>query len=242
VGELGSAFNSLAETLARNERLRRDLVNDVAHELRTPLTNIRCHVEAMLDGLAEPGPETLASLHEETLLLNRLLDDLRDISLAEAGQLQLSPGPCAVVPELERAVKLHLPAAESKGIAIDLDAPADLPEVHADTSRLAQILRNLLSNAIRHTPAGGRIAVRARAEGTGVVIEVEDNGPGIAPEHLPHIFERFYRADASRDRQSGGAGLGLAIVKHLAEAQGGAVSAESVPGRGARFTVRLTRI
>jgi signal transduction histidine kinase len=240
IGELGSAFNSLAGTLARNEQLRRDLVDDVVHELRTPFTNIRCHLEAMLDGLAEPNHDTLASLHEETLLLNHLIDDLRDLSLAEAGQLNLSLEPCAIRPELERVV-VYTPAAAAKGIGITLEAPFDGVEVYADPARLAQILRNLLSNAIRHTQSAGRITVRARGEKSGVAIEVEDNGSGIAAEHLPHIFERFYRADRSRRRQSGGAGLGLSIVKRLTEAHGGAVTVASKPGEGTRFTVHLKR-
>lgn len=239
VGELGAAFNSLVDTLARNERLRRDLVNDVAHELRTPFTNIRCHVEAMLDGLQEPNHETLASLHEETLLLNRLLDDLRDLSLAEAGQLSLSLQPCVIRPEIERVVNLYTPAAAAKGISITLEAPCDGMRVYADPARLAQILRNLVSNAVRHTELAGRITVTARRETSGVLIVVEDDGSGIAAEHLPHIFERFYRADPSRSRQNGGAGLGLSIVKHLTEAQGGTVAVASKPGEGTRFTIHF---
>jgi signal transduction histidine kinase len=241
IGELAGAFNSMAETIARAERLRRDLVNDVAHELRTPLTNIRCQVEAIQDGLVVADDEALASLHEEVMHLNRLIDDLRDLSLAEAGRLSLDRQPVAVADAVQSAVSALRPRATAGGLALDVRVARDLPPVEADPVRLGQILRNLLDNAAAHTPPGGTIRVSAEARDGAVEITVGDTGSGIAAEHLPRVFERFYRTDPSRTRATGGAGLGLAIVKQLAEAHGGAVRVESDPGRGSAFTVTLPK-
>ncbi len=239
VGDLGRAFNRMADALEAAEAARRAMVGDVAHELRTPLTNIRCHIEAMQDGLMPADAATLASLHEEAAHLSRLVDDLRDLALADAGQLSLEREPVDPARAVEAATAAVTPRAASAGIAVETLADRDLPLVDADPVRLGQVLRNLLDNAIAHTPRGGRIAVSVvRADG-GVEITVRDSGEGIAPEHLSRVFDRFYRTDGSRARATGGAGLGLSIVKHLVEAHGGRVRAESEPGRGSTFAVLL---
>jgi signal transduction histidine kinase len=239
IGDLARAFNAMAERRATAERLRRDLVSDVAHELRSPLTNLRCQIEALEDGLTQPAPETLGSLAEEVALLEKLIDDLQDLALAEAGQLELERGPVDLAGEVERVVKALSPRLDEGGLHVEVDLPQDLPLVNADARRLAQILRNLLGNAITHTPPGGTVRVRGRRVNREVEIAVEDTGPGISRKHLPFLFERFYRADASRSRATGGAGLGLAIVKQLAVAHGGRVWVESEEGRGSVFGFSL---
>jgi signal transduction histidine kinase len=238
IGGLARAFNSMADAVARSESLRRALVADVAHELRTPLTNLRCQIEALQDGLVPPDAATVRSLHEETLLLARLVGDLHDLALADAGQLPLHAAPLRAADAVQAALAAIRPLAERRRIALAADVPADAA-VEADRERLAQVLGNLLANALTHTPDGGAITVTAGAEKGRVWIEVADSGPGIEAGHLPHVFDRFYRADPSRARSTGGAGLGLAIVKQLVEAHGGTVTAASEPGRGARFRITL---
>jgi two-component system sensor histidine kinase BaeS len=239
IAGLARAFNAMADRRATAERLRRDLVNDVAHELRSPLTNMRAQIEALQDGLAAPTPETLASLEEEARLLERLVDDLQELALAEAGQIELERGPVDVLTEVQRAVQGLRPRLDEKDLRVEIDIPAGLPPVFADARRMGQVLRNLLGNAATHTLPGGLVRVSAWGEAGEVRTTVADTGPGIPPEHLPFLFERFYRADASRARATGGAGLGLAIVKQLAEAHGGRVWVESEPGRGAVFGFSL---
>jgi signal transduction histidine kinase len=242
IGELTRAWNDLADRRATAERLRRNLVSDVAHELRSPLTNVRCQLEAIQDGLVRPEPSVIDSLHEEARLLERLIDDLQDLALAEAGQLSLERQPLDVAEEVGQAVQALAPRTAERGLRVEVDVPTGLPRADADSRRVAQILRNLLGNAVTHTPPGGAVRVRARAAGSGVEVTVEDTGPGIPPEHLPFLFERFYRADASRSRETGGAGLGLAIVKQLAAAHGGRVWVESEVGRGAVFGFSLPTV
>jgi signal transduction histidine kinase len=239
IGELAQAFNGMADNLTRLEQLRRNMVSDIAHELRAPLTNIRCQLETLQDGLAAPSPEIINSIHEEAMLLNRLIEDLQELALADAGQLRLRREEVDLPAVINRAINALQPQAASKQLALKVDAPPDLPFVEADSERIGQVLRNLLTNAITHTPPRGEIRVRAQAVDSDIEIIVADTGPGIAPEHLPFIFERFYRADGSRARSTGGAGLGLAIVKQLVEAQGGRVRAESNPGGGSSFVVTL---
>jgi two-component system sensor histidine kinase BaeS len=242
IGDLGRAFNAMAERRATAERLRRDLVGDVAHELRSPLTNLRCQIEGLQDGLVRPTPEALGSLAEEVELLETLIDDLQDLALAEAGQLEMESGPLDLAGEVERVVKALRSRTEEAALRVEVDLPSGLPPVNADARRLGQILRNLLGNALTHTPPGGTIRVRGRSAGGEVAVTVEDTGPGIAPEHLPFLFERFYRTDASRSRATGGAGLGLAIVKQLAAAHGGRVWVESEVGRGSVFGFSLPAV
>jgi signal transduction histidine kinase len=239
IAGLARAFNAMAERRATAERLRRDLVSDVAHELRSPLTNLRCQLEALQDGLVATSPEALESLHEETRLLETLIDDLQDLALAEAGQLELERGPLDLAREVDRAVKALRSRAAEKEVRIEIELPADLPAVDGDARRLAQILRNLLGNAVTHTPSGGHVRVAAQAVGDAVEVTIADTGPGIPAAHLPFLFERFYRTDASRSRATGGAGLGLAIVKQLAAAHGGRVWVESEVGQGSVFGFSL---
>ena len=241
VGELAQAFNSMADGLARLEQLRRNMVTDVAHELRTPLSNIRGYLEALQDGVVTLSPELIDSVHEEVMLLNRLVDDLQELALADAGQLKLVRRPVALTDLVGQVVSLLQSQATPKGITIKTDLPPDLPTVDADPSRVGQIIRNLLTNALTYTPPGGEITVRARDAGSEIEVSVRDTGTGISPEHLPYVFERFYRADKSRTRTTGGSGLGLAIVKQLVEAHGGRVWVESTVGKGSTFTFTLPK-
>ncbi len=238
IGELARAFNLMADSVGEAEQLRRQMVSDIAHELRTPLTNIRGYLEAVRDGVITAEPSVIDSLHEEAMLLNRLVADLQELALAEAGQLKLAQQPVAVADVVEKTVNTLRPLFAA-GPAVRVDLPADLPLVTADPERLGQVLRNLLTNAQHHTPAAGEIVVAAQVAGATVEITVRDSGCGIAAEHLPYVFERFYRADQARARATGGAGLGLAIVKQLVEAHGGQVRVESRPGGGATFAFTL---
>ena len=236
LGELANAFNAMAEGLTRLEQLRQNMVTDVAHELRTPLSNVRGYLEALRDGVVDPTPEMIASVYEEAMLLNRLVDDLQELALAEAGHLNLLRQPVNVQEVVEKAVQSLKAQAGEKGVSMAVDLPDDLPLVEADAERLGQVLRNLLKNAILNTPSGGEIAIRARTVDSQVEVSVEDNGLGISAEHLPYVFERFYRVDQSRARTTGGAGLGLAIVKQLVEAQGGQVEIDSQVNVGTRIS------
>jgi signal transduction histidine kinase len=239
MGVLAHAFNTMADSLARSEQLRRNLVSDVAHELRTPLTNVRGYLEALKDGVIDPTGEMIASLYEESLLLSRLVVDLQELSLAEAGQLHLVRRPLALEEVIVKAVSSLQLQATNKQLALRVEMSPCLPRVEADAERVGQVLRNLVSNAITHTPPGGEITIRARSINGEVLVSVDDTGEGIDEQHLPYIFERFYRTDASRSRATGGTGLGLAIVKQVVEAHGGQVEAESAPGRGSSFTFSL---
>ena len=239
IGQLTHAFNAMADGLENVEQLRRNMVSDVAHELRTPLTNIRGYLEAMRDGVAEPSPRLIGSLHEEALLLNRLIDDLQELALAEAGQLRLVSQRVSlseIIHKATSAIELEL---IDKGLTLSCDIAADLPSLEVDPERISQVIRNLLNNAMRHTPAGGTISITATSADGEVLVQVRDTGTGIAPEHLPYIFERFFRADHSRNRATGGAGLGLTIVKQLVKAHGGRIWADSTKGLGTVFTFAL---
>jgi signal transduction histidine kinase len=236
IARLGRAFNEMARRLGDTERTKRQMVGDVAHELRSPVTNLRCGLEAIQDGLVAPDRDRIDALHSETLLLQRLIADLQDLALAEAGGLALERQPVDVAEIVRRAVGADHQGGAAVNVAIDPRAA----EVTADAGRLEQILRNLVSNARRHTPDDGRIDIRATRDGGQVRIAVADTGSGIAAEHLPHVFDRFYRADPSRDRATGGAGLGLAIVRRLVEAHGGSVAAASEgEGRGTTVTISI---
>ncbi len=239
VGELARAFNAMARSLARNEELRRNMVTDVAHELRTPLSNVRGYLEAMRDGVLRPDKQTLDSVYEESLRLSRLVDDLQELALAEAGQLKLDRSATHLGEVVDRAVRAASPKAAVKGIDLTADLPDGIPQTEIDPDRIGQVLQNLLCNALAHTPRGGTVAVRARPMGNEVEVAVSDTGSGISAEHLPHVFERFYRVDPSRSRSTGGTGIGLAIAKQLVEAHGGRIWAESEIGKGSTFHFTL---
>jgi two-component system sensor histidine kinase BaeS len=240
IGLLAVALNSLTERRERAEEQRTAMVSDVAHELRTPLTNIRSWLEAIEDGLATPAsdPALTGALLREALQLQAIIDDLQDLAVADATGLRLALEPVPVGEMLEQVIRAHGGSAEAGGVGLAADA-TDRLEVTADPVRLRQALGNLVSNAIRYTPAGGDVSLVARREGAEVVISVVDDGTGIAEADLPHVFDRFWRADRSRSRATGGSGLGLAIVRQIAEAHGGSVTATSAEGRGSAFVLRL---
>jgi signal transduction histidine kinase len=236
VGELAQTFNSMADDLTRAERLRRNMIADAAHELRTPLSNIRGYLEAIRDGLMQPDASTLSSIYEEALLLSKLVEDLQELSLADAGQLQMVCQPEDIVVSIKSAVSATQPQADAKGVSLTVDLPEVLPHCNLDYHRIGQVLRNLLDNALAHTPEGGRITISARESGNQVEVAVSDTGEGIPQEDLPNIFERFYRVDKSRARATGGSGLGLTIAKRLVEAHGGRIEVQSELGKGSRFS------
>ena len=238
IGELGQAFNSMARSLAQQETLRRNLMADIAHELRTPLTVIRSDLEALLDGVYEPTPEALASVQEETLLLARLVDDLRALAQAEAGQLRLERETLDLADLLRGVVASFDLQASSQGQELQLALPQELPTVEADPLRVRQVVANLVSNALRHAQEAGRVVVRAEARPAEVQVSVADDGPGIAQEDLARIFDRFWRGPQPRAQ---GSGLGLTIARELVRAHGGRIWAESEPGKGSTFTFTLPR-
>jgi two-component system sensor histidine kinase BaeS len=239
IGELGRAFNEMAENLSRAEELRRNMTADIAHELRTPLSVMRANLEAILDGVFEPTRENVSSIHKEAVLLSRLVDDLQELALAEAGQLRIEPESTDILALVERVARGVAARTESEGVTLVQDLPPDLPTVSVDSQRIGQALSNLVDNALRHSSEGGKVTVRARQAGQVVQVDVVDEGPGLSPEELSMVFERFYRGDKARSRKTGGAGLGLSIVKQLVEAHGGRVWAESAEGQGATFSFTL---
>lgn len=239
LGELGRAFNRMASDLEAADIQRRQMTADIAHELRNPLSIIRGNIEAMLDGVYPADAQHLTPVHEETLLLQHLVEDLRLLSLAEAGQLALTPTAVDVTALVSGVADGARAVTKDKGISLQLEMPQAPLFVTGDAARLRQVLNNLLSNAIRHTPPQGTISVRTHAEGAQVQISVSDTGPGISSQDLPRVFDRFYRGDAARDRASGGSGLGLAIAKALIQAHGGTIAVESEPGQGTHLTIAL---
>ena len=239
VEELAQAFNSMAADLERAEQLRRNLVADVAHELRTPLSNIQGYLEAIRDRVMKPNAATIRSLNEEANLLSRLVDELQELSLAEAGELKLVYQTEDVTKLIRQAVTPWQPKIAAKEISLSLDLPDNLPLVSIDWQRVNEVLHNLLENAVAHTRKGGTINVAAITQGDWVEVSVSDTGEGIPAEDLPHIFERFYRVDKSRSRATGGSGLGLTIAKRLVEAHGGTITVQSELRKGSRFSFTL---
>ena len=241
VGELARTFNSMVEELSRTEELRHNLVADVAHEVRTPVTNIWGYVEGIADGVINADTATLESIHGEILLLTRLIEDLQDLALAEAGHMQLRFQPCDLSSLLQSAVASVQPQAQDKGVNLTVEPSPELL-VQADPQRITQVLRNLLVNAITHTPSHGAVKVQANQRNGQMQVSIKDTGVGIPPADLPHIFDRFYRVDKSRSRATGGVGLGLTIARRLVEAHGGTIQAFSETGRGTEFVITLPRI
>ncbi|MFD5199392.1 sensor histidine kinase [Streptomyces sp. NPDC058375] len=239
IGHLTAAFNDLAERRQQLEEQRKSMVADVAHELRSPLTNIRSWLEAAEDGLTPTDHRLLALLLDEAVLLQRVIDDLTDLAAADAGELTLHIEQLRTADVLDRVVSAHRSTAEQAGVRLDQHVTGDTHEAYADPMRLQQIIGNLVSNAVRHTPSGGRVTLRSLREEHDILLEVEDTGSGIPPEELPYLFDRFWRAEKSRSRRTGGSGLGLSIARKLAEAHGGSITAHSTLGEGSTFTLRL---
>ena len=234
VRDLARSFNRMAERLETNEEQRRNLLADVAHELRTPLSVIRAHVEGMVDGIYEPTSDHLGLIAEETSVMGRLLDDLQLLSNAEAGALRLHRERVEPRELLSSAEATFRAQAAEMGVTLVVDAEEGLPLIDVDPIRMGEVVANLLSNALRHTPMGGTITIAATREGDAVAFSVTDTGEGIPADELAHVFVRF-----ARSAQSRGSGLGLAIAKSLVQAHGGTISAESEPGNGTaiRFTL-----
>ncbi|MBU1671255.1 MAG: HAMP domain-containing protein [Actinobacteria bacterium] len=239
IEELAGAINDLAESLQTNEMLRRNMVADIAHELRNPLASIRAQLEALEDGVIQPDRETITSLSEDVDILSRLVDDLRQLAQVESGQLELEVLPVEMGEAITGAVERFTRESQEAAVSITTHIEPGLPRVSADPVRLAQVLSNLVKNALTHTPAGGAITVSARRERGMARVEVTDTGAGIAPEELPYIFERFYRAEPARERATGGAGIGLTVARSLVEALGGTITALSEPGRGTTITFTI---
>ena len=239
VDTLSRAFSAMATGLQRLDEARRNMTADIAHELRTPLTVIKGKLEGILDGVYPGTPAHIAPVLEEANLLERLVEDLRMLSLAEAGQLPLYREPVSAAELLEDTRHSFAAEAASHGIGLTLDLAPDLPPVDVDPQRMQQVLGNLVANSLRYTPAGGRIDLRASISAGNVTIAISDTGRGIAPEDLTHIFDRFWRGDRSRTRQGGGAGLGLAIARQLVEAHGGRIAAASRLGHGTTIMIEL---
>jgi len=240
LGELAQAFNSMANDLERAEKLRQNMVADVAHELRTPLSNVRGYLEALRDGMIKPNKETIRSLYEEASLLSRLVDDLQELSLAEAGKLKLVRQAEDIGELINQTVTVVRGQAMAKGVSVSIDLPDKLPPVNIDSHRISQVLCNLLENAVAHTAKGGSITVAVKQQGNWVEVSVTDTGEGIPARDLPNIFERFYRVDKSRARATGGSGLGLTIAKRLVEAHGGKIEVQSEQlGKGSCFAVTI---
>ena len=239
VGQVGIAFNHMAGELQRQEGLRKQMVADIAHELRTPLTVMQANLEAMLDELLPTSPAELDGIHNEVIRVSRLVEDLRLLSLADAGELQLYTGPIDANALVENAVRRLKPQAEAHGVLLGASLSSQPVPITGDEDKLQQVLANLIANALRFTPAGKRVEVSTQANRQQVMLRVADEGPGIDPADLPDLFERFYKGDRSRSRNASGSGLGLSIVKQLVELHGGQVQAALPKGGGLQITIFL---
>ena len=227
LGELGNAFNKMSAELARSVNSRKQMTADIAHELRTPLSLILGHAEAVHDGVLPPTKENFEIIREEAARLEHLVDDLRTLSLADAGELRIDLQAVEPGKLMQEVASLYQVPAQKKNITFDLDIAPHLPTLEVDPGRMTQVLTNILENALRHTPENGRIILSAREINDHVELVIQDSGPGLSPADLERIFERFYRADASRQREDGGSGLGLAIARSIVQAHNGQLSAES---------------
>lgn len=241
VKDMANAFNEMAAALEQTETLRRNLVADVAHELRTPLTVLQGNLLAILDEVYPMNNIEVARLYDQTRLLSRLVEDLHELSQADANQLKLDLQPVQVDDLVNTTVAKFAPLAEAEGVVLNIDMAPNLPLLMADSGRLSQVLHNLLNNALVHTLKGGEITIRTSYDTSKLQLSVKDTGEGIASENLPYIFNRFYRADPSRNRNTGGTGLGLAIVKAIIEMHGGhiTVMSEGKSGKGSTFTIEF---
>lgn len=241
LGELAQAFNRMSAQLSRSVNTRKQMTADIAHELRTPLSLILGHAEAVHDGVLPPSPENFEIIREEAIRLEHMVNDLRTLSLADAGELSMQLQIVETGRLINEVVSLYQFQAQRKNIGLELDIAPELPSIEVDPGRMIQVLTNILDNALRHTPENGRILLGARRAGDMVELFVQDSGPGLDMEDANRIFERFYRTDASRQREDGGSGLGLAIAKSIVQAHGGQVSAESEAGKGLKVIIRLPK-
>jgi len=240
LGRLALSFNQMAAQLERTESMRRQLIGDVTHELRTPLTTIKGYMEGLMDGVLPADEETYSQIYREADRLQRLVNDLQELSQVEAGAYQIHPKSTTVKALVTAAVERLERQYQEKGVALSTQLAPDLPPVTVDEDRIGQVLLNLLGNALQYTPEGGRVTVTAEKQPGEVQITIADTGIGIPPEHLPHVFTRFYRVDKSRARAAGGSGIGLTIARHLVEAHGGHIWVESQgKGQGSRFVFTL---
>lgn len=241
LGELAQAFNKMSSELSRSVNARKQMTADIAHELRTPLSLILGHAEAVHDGVLPPSRENFEIIRDEATRLEHLVNDLRTLSLADAGELSIQPQTVEPLRLLHEVSSLYQYQAQKKNIVFTLDVASNLPTIEVDPGRMTQVLTNILDNAMRHTPEGGRIVLAAKEVDDMVELSVQDSGPGLSIEDVNRIFERFYRTDSARQREDGGSGLGLAIAKSIVQAQGGQLSAESEPGAGLRVIIRLPK-
>ena len=239
MGELAESFNKMSTDLARSTEARKQMTADIAHELRTPLSLIIGHAEAVHDGVLPPSKENFEIVREEALRLDKLVDDLRTLSLADAGELSIHPqtvSPVKILTDLQ-ATYQHI--AAQNDVKINVDTASDIPTMQIDPDRMTQVLTNIIDNALHHTPAGGHIDLSVKPVADGVQFAIQDSGPGIQGEDVNRIFDRFYRADKSRARDDGGSGLGLAIAKSIVQAHGGQIRAECASGKGLKITIEL---
>ena len=239
LGELAQAFNKMSTELSRSVNTRKQMTADIAHELRTPLSLILGHAEAVHDSVLPPTHENFEIIREEATRLEHLVNDLRTLSLADAGELAINPQ--LIEPErlVNEVAALYQYQAQKKNISLEVDVAAPLSTIEVDPGRITQVLTNILDNATRHTPEGGRIILSTKQRGDQVEIAVQDSGPGVQAETIDRIFERFYRTDSARQREDGGSGLGLAIAKSIVQAHGGQLSAESEAGAGLKIKILL---
>ena len=239
LGELGTAFNKMSAELSRSINTRKQMTADIAHELRTPLSLILGHAEAVHDGVLPPTKENFEIIREEATRLEHLVNDLRTLSLADAGELSIIPQMIEPGSLLQEVASLYQIQTQKKNIKLNLDIAPHLPTLEIDPGRITQVLTNILDNATRHTPEGGTIILSAKQVDDKVQLAIKDSGPGLAKEDAERIFERFYRADPSRQREDGGSGLGLAIAKSIVQAHNGQLSVESEPGKGLKVIIKL---
>ncbi|MBS3786843.1 HAMP domain-containing histidine kinase [Candidatus Bipolaricaulota bacterium] len=238
IGKLGESFNELARRLKEQKTLREEMVSDVAHELRNPLSNIQGYLEGLKEGMIDPTKQVFETLHQQSLVLKRLVNDLRDVNRARAGKLNLDKKLVVLEDIISREIKALEAKAEEDGVELNqnLNGPNLLK---ADQARISQVIRNLLENATTHTPKGGEIKIKTRSKSGEVITTVTDDGPGIPEKDLPYVFDRFYRVDKSRSRGTGGTGLGLTIAKEIVESHGGKITAKSIEGEGSTFKFTL---
>ncbi|MDD4335631.1 MAG: ATP-binding protein [Desulfotomaculaceae bacterium] len=236
IGELAKSFNFMADNIEKNERLRRNLIADIAHELRTPLSILRGNLELLQEGIIKPSPEITISLHDEVVRVSRLVNELQDLSLADAGELRLARRSVSADELVEKASLLFSSEAKQKNVNFLIDVQSGMPEVYSDPDRIGQVMLNFLKNALFYTESGGTVKLSAFIKDDEVIFSVQDTGIGMAPEEMAHIFERFYRSEQSRHRAGGGAGLGLAISKGIVEAHDGKIWAESKVNEGSKFS------